>query len=330
MSSANREARQAFLAYYRVAMPLAPDEPGRLRLNPDTDILEIQLAQGLARTDALVAFFHDMVASDPKGVGVAHLAMGRNMNDIMHLCDEDPATLHPSAQQALKRLFSQSVRTFYSCIAPHHGGRNLLGQLSYPRASIHQNRSAPLMPHFPSTQTTDFGLLERDRRPIRTDLAHVGVGVDPRRNVFLWRSLLARYDVDPSSIPVRYLYAVWPFHPHPMTVQLHGPDDQTTGGTTGRGAFLEFLRDEDASWAKWMGKFKKPLRGDRLSEEEHARLGRDLLDVAGFWLFGPDTFGTVPEVGSVAMDDRQTEWEPKMVVDLSQHTPELGIFKLND
>ncbi|KAK8002116.1 hypothetical protein PG991_014338 [Apiospora marii] len=311
-SSANREARQAFLAFYRVAMPLVPDEPGRLRLNPETDILEIQLAQGLARTDALVAFFHDIVASDPKGVGIAHLAMGRNMNDISHLCDQDPSTLHPSAAQALKRLFSQSIQTFYSCIAPGGDPRNMIGQLSYPRA-----------------QTTDFALLERDPRPIQTDLAHLAVGVDPRRNVFLWRSLLARYGVPPSSIPVRYLYAVWPYHPHPLTVQISGRGSQTSTAITGREAFMEFLREEDASWAKWMAKINKPLHGERLSEEEHARLGRELLDAAGFWLFGPDTFGTVPEVGSAAMDDRQAHWEPKMVVDLAHAAPELGLFRLD-
>lgn len=205
----------------------------------------------------------------------------------------------------------------------------MIGQLSWPRGSIHQNCSAPLMPHFPSSQTTDFDWLAQDPMPVQTDLAHLAVCVDPRRNLYLWRSLLARYNVPPSSIPIRHLYAVWPFYPHPMNIAISGRDYQTTAGTERRGAFIEFLREEDASWAKWMAKIKKPLRGERLSEEEHARLSRDLLDVAGFWLFEPDTFGAVPDVGSVDMDDRRARLQPKMVVGLTQHTPKLGIFKLN-
>lgn len=118
LSSVNREARQALLAFYRVAMPLFPDGSGRLRLDPETDILELQLAQGLALTYALVAFFHDMMASDPKGVGIAHLAMVRNMNDISHLCDEDPTSLHPSAQQALRRLFHKAYGRFTPASTP--------------------------------------------------------------------------------------------------------------------------------------------------------------------------------------------------------------------
>ncbi|KAK8023901.1 hypothetical protein PG993_011967 [Apiospora rasikravindrae] len=314
--SVSREARQAFVAFYRVSVHLTPDEPSLLRLNPDTDILEIQLAQAYARVDALVAFFHDLVASDPRGVGIAHLAMGRNMNDIVHLCDQDPSTLHPSAAQSLKRLLSRSIRTFYACIAPGTDARNMLGLLSWPCGPIHQNRSTPLMPHFQNNQAIDFDLLARDPRPIQTDLTHVAVGVDPRRNVFLWRSLLAKYDVPPSSIPIRYLYAVWPFH------------KETNMGKKGRLAFIEFLRATDARWAKWMADLRKPLRGERLSEEEHARLGRDLPEVAGFWVFGPGTFGVAPDVGSVALDS-SAQWKAKMVVDLTQHVPELGVFQLD-
>ncbi|KAK8070742.1 hypothetical protein PG997_010945 [Apiospora hydei] len=172
------------------------------------------------------------------------------------------------------------------------------------------------MPHFQNSQATDFDLPCQDPRPTKTDLSHVAVGVDPRRNVFLWWSLLAKYDVPPSSIPIRYLYSVWPHH------------STTNRGLKGRGAFDEFLRAMDAGWAKWMADIKKPLRGDLLSEEEHARLSRDLPDVAGFWLFGPDTFGVVPAVGSVVLDTG-AQWEAKMVVDLTQHIPELGVFKLD-
>ncbi|KAK8110648.1 uncharacterized protein PG998_007105 [Apiospora kogelbergensis] len=318
LSSVNREARQAFVAFYRVSVPLTPDEPGRLCLNPDTDILQIQLSQMYARTDALVSFLHDMVASDPKGTGIAHLAMGLNMNDLGHLGELDPATLHPSAAQALKKLLSQSIRAFYACINPGSGARTMFGIFSWPGGSFHQNRSAPVMPHFQSIQSTDFEVLGHDPRPVQKDLSHLAVGVDPRREVYLWRSLLAKYGVPPSSIPFWYLYSVW-------------SDHDTTGGMKGREAFVEYLRTQDASWSKWMTDLKKPLRGERLSEEDHARLSRDLLDAAGFWLFGPDTFGIVPDVGSVSLDmaEGSRHWKPKMVVDLSQHTPELGLLKLD-
>ncbi|KAK6841121.1 hypothetical protein PG987_001981 [Apiospora arundinis] len=325
LSSVNREARQAFLAFYRVAIAIWPDKPDRLRLNPDTDILEVQLLQHPARVDALVSFFHDAVASDPRGVGIAHLAMGRNMNDLPHLADLEPSTLHPSAARALQRLFSQSLRTFYACVDPGSEARTMLGQLSWPRASVHQNRAAPLLPHFYHRQATDFEWVGRDPRPVGSDLAHLAVGTDPRRDVYFWRALLAKHGVPPSTVPVRYLYAVWEH------VRFMSPGkERTTPGMKGeRGAFIHYLREQDASWAKWMADLKMPLWGQKLNEEEHARLGRDLPDAAGFWLFDSDTFGVIPDKVSVTVGGWE-QWGYKMVVDLTQHEPELGLFRLDD
>lgn len=85
----NRESRQAFLFFYRTPIPIYHadgDQQALLRLNPDTDILEVQLEQ-ITRGPALEAFFHDAMANGPVGRGIAHLALGRNINDIPILAE---------------------------------------------------------------------------------------------------------------------------------------------------------------------------------------------------------------------------------------------------
>lgn len=340
----NRESRQAFLSFYRIPIPIYQEGKGQealLRLNPDTDILEVQLEQ-ITRAPALVAFFHDAVANDPVGRGIAHLALGRNINDINQLAEltslaksegsssgigrnqDTPSSpnnppLHPVAAASMKQWLQTGLRTFYSVISPSIGARNVLGIFSCPSDGdkYHQNRSIPISAQARNAQATEYSSVGPDPRPIEeVDLAHVAVGTDPRRHVYSWHRVLANLGVDDpprskSVMQIRYLLAIWP--------------DKWNVAPDSREGFVRFLEEADGRFAKHMVDFKKPPWGDRIDEETWRRQHRTLNDVAGLWIFEADTFGEVP---SLEESVDITAWRPKLVKDLTATRPELFVFHL--
>lgn len=341
----NRESRQAFLSFYRIAIPIYHADGAQealLRLNPDTDILEVQLEQ-ITRAPALAAFFHDAMANDPVGRGIAHLALGRNINDIPQLAEltslaksegssssgigrnqERPfpphdLPLHPVAAASMRQWLQKGLRTFYSVISPSIEARNMLGIHSWPRdgRKYHQNRSVPISAQARNAQVTEYSSVGPDPRRIEeVDLAHVAVGLDPRRNVHSWQRVLANLGVDDlagskSVLQVRYLLAIWP--------------DKWSAAPVSREGFMRFLEEADARFAKHMMNFKQPPWGNRIDEEAWRTKHRTLSDVAGLWVFGADTFGEIPRLEDSA---DIPAWRPKLVEDLSATKPELLVFHL--
>lgn len=314
----SREARQAFRCHYRLSIPLKLGEASLLHINPETDILEVH-RERLNNRDILVGFLHDAVAYDPSGVGVVHLAMGREMNDVSHLSQLEPSKMNPSAVQSITKLLSKSLKNFYSCVSPGTEARVLLGQLSGPHAPIYLNRSIPIVFEGKSRQATCFTVLEQDPRPIDSDISCVFVRSDPRNNVLYWFNFLTKFGVSVKGVSgppmkIHYLYAIWP---NSLDPALH-----TQAGFTG---YLESL---DERWAQWMPKINQPLWGNRVSEEEYCGLREVLPDVAGIWIFEGDAFGDVFE-----QDPNQTRaghWGYKMVKDMMEFKPKLMVFENNE
>lgn len=316
----SREARQAFRCHYRLSIPLKLGEASLLHINPETDTLEVQRERPNNK-DILVGFLHDAVAYDPSGVGIVHLAMGREMNDVSHLSQLEPSKINPSAVQSITKLLSKSLKNFYSCVSPGIGARVLLGQLSGPRAPIYLNRSIPIAFKGRSRQPTCFKILEQDPRPIDSDISCVFVRSDPRNNVLYWYNFLAKFGVSAKGVSgppmkIRYLYAVW-------------PNDLTLDPALEiQAAFTKYLEYLEERWAQWMPKINQPLWGNRVSEEEYHRLRDVLPDVAGIWIFEGDAFGDVFE-----QDPNQTEtghWGYKMVKDMTEFKPKLMVFDINE
>lgn len=339
----NRESRQAFLSSYRIPIPIYEedgDQEGLFRLNPDTDILEVQLEQ-ITRPQALTAFFHDALANDPAGRGIAHLAMGRNINNLPHLAEltslansegsssgiernQDRISphnlpLHPVAAASMRQWLKNGLRTFYSVISPSIEARSMLGIYSWPGdgGKFHQNRSVPISAQARLAQATEYCPVGPDpRRLEEVDLAHVAVGLDPRRNVYYWQRVLANLGVDDpeeskSRMQIRYLLAIWP--------------DKWSTAPASREGFVRFLEEADARFAKHMMNFNQPLWGDRVDEETWRSKHMTLSDVAGLWVFDVDTFGEVP---SPEESVDFPAWRPKLVKDLSATKPELLVFHL--
>lgn len=334
----NRESREAFLSFHRLAIPIyneGKDQEPLLRVNPDTDILEVQMEQ-LTRAEALAAFFHDALANDPAGRGIAYLALGRNINDINLLHEltylsrgegssdngrnQDRSSdlpLHPVAAATLRQWLQTSLRTFYSVISPSVEARNMLGVFSWPSdgGKYHHNRSVPIAAQASYSQETKLSSVGPDPRPIEeVDLAHVAVGTDPRRHVYSWYRVMDNLGVDRSKsvMQIRYLLAIWP--------------DRWNAAPDSRQGFVQFLEEADARFVQHMVNFKQPPWGNRIDEETWRRQQRTLKDVAGLWVFDVDTFGEIP---SLQEPIHASAWQPKMVKDLTVKRPELLVFHLD-
>jgi hypothetical protein len=325
----DREANQIFHAHYRVRFPLGLDKNDNTRnllYNPEYDTLHIQLRTGIPAA-ALVAFMHDTVAYDPNGVGIAHLAMS---------LPNEMAFLSPSRDQApetsVVQLLTRSLQTVHLVISLNGESRNMLGQMSFPQAQIHQNRSLPLSGPFLQMKSRGFSVLDQDPRPIESDLSHVAVGTDPRRSLYLWTKFVfdclgPQYEQLLPGLNVRYLLSISP-----------APGRSDYLPVQGRKGFVDFVRMIDYRWASWMTKLNLPPWGKRLSEKENMLLDKGTSDkkslqpVAGFWLFSIETFGDIEEFGNNVVREEacigSDQWRYKIVQDLSQFKPKLGVFDL--
>ncbi|KAK0105143.1 hypothetical protein ONS95_004458 [Cadophora gregata] len=323
----DREANQIFHAHYRVHFPLGlnkNDKIQNLLYNPEYDTLHIKLRAGTPAA-ALVAFMHDTVAYDPNGVGIAHLAMS---------LPTEMAFSSPSRDQApetsVVQLLVRSLQTVHLVISLNGDSRNMLGQMSFPQAQIHQNRSLPLSGPLLQMASRGFSVLDQDPRPIKSDLSHVAVGTDPRRCLYLWTKFVfsclgPQYEQLLSGLDVRYLLSISP-----------APGRSDYPPVSGRKGFVDFVRVLDYRWATWMMKFNLPPWGKRLSEEENMLLDKGTRDrgplqpVAGFWLFSIETFGDIEEFRNNVVREEECvgsdQWRYKMVQDLSLFKPKLGVF----
>lgn len=299
----NHEARDVFRSVYRVRLPLPVKGGDRtvksLYINPENDIIWAGWRNHTPAEPVFTSLLHDLVAYDPKGVGVVHLAVGGpDMNDTGLLERVDPDRLPAPARESITKIVSSSLQTLYALIVPY-SGRNTIGVMSYPFAQFHRNRSIPILPN---TQSCTF--LERDPRPIEADLTHVAVETDPRRFIFHWNRFKARFGVT-RRIETRYILGSAGVLPRMV-------DD--------RDGFTEMLDKEDEHWESYLSMVNKPVWGDRMSEQEYIAQRTTLPQAVGFWIFPEEALGEVPE--------DQIHWEPKMMKDLSKFHPGICVFNL--
>lgn len=343
LGSVNREARGVYLAKYRLPIEICTEDEAVgykysiFRPDPEKDIVELTRYYRLNtrfRLNAGVFLYvlHDFAANDPRGQGIAHLAMGADCNDISHLAALHRDGLRPIIRQSISRFLSQRLKTFYSVISAGSGARNMLGTFSFPRGPYHHNRSIPIGRDHNIPRTVEYTLFPQDPRPIERDLPYTAVGTDPRMNVYLWYHVLAKLgiEVDPAPpMEIRYLMGVelhvWEEHKRPSHMVLT------------REKFIGDLGDLEEQWPNSIERFgpQMPKWGEVFrSEEEYKKSLGELADVAGVWVLGPETFG---EIGydltgeNLESEVQTTHYKPKMVVDLSkQQLPGLMVFKFAD
>ena len=99
----------------------------RLHLNPDTDIIEVEAGNHVDWRRLMVAFLHDARAYDPRGVGIAHLALGR-------LHGEPHRGPYNTAMHMLAGMeFNRPIRTMLASVAAGEGDHIVkMDGLGYP------------------------------------------------------------------------------------------------------------------------------------------------------------------------------------------------------
>lgn len=308
----SREASGIFHSVFRVRIPL-PVKGGdggikTLYINPENDILWVVSDQNNGDGISLIAFLHDLVAYDPRGVGVVHLAIGgTTLNDQSRLAELHPADLCLPARQSITKLLSTSLQSLYAVISPHIEARTMLGVMSWPRGQFHHNRSLPIIP-----QTKSYTFLKHDPRPIVADLAHVAVGIDPRRTVWHWNRFMANFGVE-RHLNISYILGI---------VQRFKQIE-----LDGREGFVAFLQESDERWAEFTDMVGQQIWGERMSREEYEAQRTSLPQAAGFWVFPRDALGDIPDVRETRCMENGP-WEPKMVKDLTKFHPGICVFSL--
>lgn len=347
----NREASHVLVSRYRLQMDAKTASGGiKLYIDPETDIVEIfrnDQNHHCPEIDAVVALLHDTVANDPRGLGISHLALGSDCNDLYYLATLDVAKINPMAVATVSTLLSTRIKTFYAVVSLCLEARHMLGQFSWMRGPYHHNRSYPMDPHqgaFPDAH--EFSILPEDPRPIELDLKHVAVGTDPRYNMYAWYHALAKFGVPMEPAPpmqVRYLLTIRE-RSRGLNIPVVRPELRLELPSR-RQEYLDSLRTHDTDCVKAMEMFGGggiPHWGLIFKdEEEYNRSRREIVDVAGAWIFGSDAFGEIPyeaneedprkalryDIGDFG--DRLDLFKPKMVVDLSKHKrPELMVFRI--
>lgn len=310
LTRVSHEASKAFRSVCRVRIPLpVPGGDGSVKLlyiSPDTDVVWVTCEQNTLAVPVLVAFLHDLVAYDPRGIGIVHLAIGGNPNDAQALAELDPSHLHPAARQSFTKLLSSSLQTFHPVVFPNTEGRTMLGYMSWPHAQFHHNRSVPIIPC-----TESYTRLKCDPRAVKADLTHVAANTDPRRTTFLWNRFKANFG-ETRHIKIRYIVGIMPYNNPPIR---------------NRARFVDLLQVVDDRWAEWTAFLGQQVWGERMSKEEYEAQRTSLPQAAGMWCFPEEAFGDVPEVEEMGYMDI-VEWEPKLVKDLSEFEPELWVFNL--
>lgn len=323
LGSISYESRQIYRRLYRSRLPIrVQDSDGSrktkiLPINPESTTLWLNTDQNSDR-QALVHFMHDLVAYDPNGIGIVHLAIGNsNVMDLQTLSELEPEHLPPPIRTSFSTLLSNSIQSFHSVAANVGDLRCTIGIFTSARAQFHRNLSVPLF-----CQSSGYRVMTRDPRNVAPDLGHVTVMSDPRQAIFRWNVLKTNFGQQGRHVKIGYIVCGLPgvstggylrtrSYCHPLRQQL-----------------LDELAAEDALWDEWSGLTTKNVWGDRMTQDEYVAHKASMPQVAGAWVFNADAMGVIPDITETKYNEF-VGWRPKLVKDLSKSHPELWVFHLS-
>lgn len=312
LDQVNQESRNAYRLRYRVRFPISVKSAdgdkfhtAHISFNPETDILHLTShpeSHGLS----LLHCIHDIIAHDPRGIGVAHLAMGGH-DHLSYLSRLYPSDLPLHAQEQIKQWLSGSLQSFYTVIQMGMTSRDIDMMLFPSRQSEdandlwHCNRSLPIL-----ASTTHYTRTTKDMRSVDKDLTYIAAPTDPRESTQMWNQFRANFGKEKEELQLRYLMGL--------------SEPSQTVAT--RQDLCYFLDKSNAHWEKIRAKLKATGRHQALLDDDYWSQ-RTIPQVAGLWNFPADAFGTVPP-----LDAGFTDWRYKYVFDISHIQPELWVFHL--
>lgn len=296
------EARTVFQRICRVRFPvLTADGVGRyIHFCPESDIIRVH------GEDSMIALLHDLVAYDPKRVGVAHLAVrpGRFWLKLK------PRNVPVPARTAIRKLLRTSLLEIYVMCDLDDSSRGMCGGLHYPRKHIvHLNRSVPLLPE--SQYYTNIGY---DSRPIEADLPNFGSRWDPRLGVYCWNQFQATFG-STRHINKRYL----------VGMSISGYNSPTEMGT--RQELMDCLERFDNWWEEFAPMLGGPW-GNVRTKEDYETERVTIPQAVGLWELPLEAFGDIPQTRKEKLDNEWHAWKHTSIRDLSQFHPKLWCFNL--
>ncbi|KAI1740155.1 hypothetical protein F4680DRAFT_419826 [Xylaria scruposa] len=314
------EARQAALQFYRIQIPCCfeLDEKqgfGMLPFNPEYDILHFKSPMGVSFMD----FLHDLRVHDPQGVGLLNLALAHDA--VTGLRIVDLSMLEAATRVAFTDTMANLREVYF--VNLETAGRVHLG----PRGGIHTvhgfeiHRSRPIISTIPT-----FDRLKRDPRDGMTrDLSRVFVGTfDPRRMIWDWEYLLKKWQIHHLHKSPEYRFLV-------ASGWGNGRMAKKMKKISDRDTAAEWLKDEDQRWEQGQQRHAAGIlrRGGKVPVESPEELEHVPRPAIGFWLFPIEAIGPLPGPESLINPEEFTfRWEPKRVVDMREHWPELCLTSM--
>ncbi|CEJ94920.1 hypothetical protein VHEMI10427 [[Torrubiella] hemipterigena] len=305
----NRESRQMFLNIYRIQVPvkvgraaMVADGTRYLYINPDVNILWLETDHAFKTNLTMLSFVHDIIAYDPRGVGMTKLGLHNNRwNPLEGLL---PNSLPLTLQRSLSIMFSTSLEIFYSIISLDLGHHITVSRIQSTNTIVHNYQATPV---FSSAQI--YRRIECDPRDIQACLQNFKLHEDMRRYVHTFNRFKAACKVA-RDIPMRYL----------LLCEL-----DPNSSISSREAFSDIMQRKDEEFHEWI---------EQVSDENSLSwvpvVAMEPVTpplVAGVWEFAPDVFGEIPS--------SDTEWpilDPTIHktrhMDLTKHPPRLWVFDL--
>lgn len=319
----NKEAREVALAFYRVHMPFSLRAPGTNRaeesttlyLSPEHDVLHIEADAPVKET--LIDFFWDMKAYDPKGVGLAKIAI-----DLEGLCAHDLQYLRTSdlllirQRNILVETLSQLREVWFVYVESGRSRPALIsgqGICHVPDPDSHTGRGRSSINKGLTTSpgivpiAGNISTFERvgsdPRKTAETELSRLYMGkIDPREVVWRWRRLLRNWAIRHQPEQVKYRLLVGQRPVSRQKTWLVRSIDHTKDFISVKDA--ECGGGELQSAAEYVGK-----------EEEH----RGKTVAVGHWMFPVEALGEIGE-GDSLLD---VDFRPCRFLDMRNHWPEL-------
>ncbi|KAL8414037.1 hypothetical protein RB594_005320 [Gaeumannomyces avenae] len=324
----NREARSVAMGHYRVHIPTdgGPMSP-LLAIKPETDVIHFTLAcwdadvcvledQEVDReVDLLADFLTDARAYDRTGLGILHIALGREMPFGSVQLPTDLSRLSVQAASGLRAaLLGFRTVTFVSMSRTEN--RLMFGSLDHFAARY--NRALPLW-----SSNANFQLLPvPDPRGTAGEdalayyLEKVAVGDDPRGMIAHWQSMEAAFGTSKAVVAEKRVALA--------SRPVETMDTAVDARLRSKSDAERYIASEAATWESRFapdGIYTKFDVENPDSAASEAQLS--IPQAVGFWLLPADALGPLSEGGVMDVPEGSN-----LVRDLSAHRPRLALFDL--
>lgn len=174
------------------------------------------------------------------------------------------------------------------------------------------NHSYPIL-----ASTEAFDIAGPDPRPIDGDLDKVAIGCDPRSMPCLWNQMERNFAITREPGTTEFVYHI--------TTPAFGQHSNQHSAILSRAEAIKTLQREQDAWhSRWeQGGFL--ARNGYNDPNMPEKLRNAPMPAFGFWILPIDAFGEIPEEEF----ENIRRWEMKMVVNLKNHWPQLGVFRLS-